>query len=200
MSEPSDHTTNEREYTLDELSTAAGVTPRTVRYYIAEGLLPPAVSVGRNSSYGQEHMDKLLAIGTLKEMYLPLKEIRRRLNTLTLEQLRDPAQLAAQVAPSAPEPRFSTQSALAAEPEDSAADYLQRHAPRSPQPMRAPAPAPAIAPRRSVDTWERFPVTRDAEILIRSDRVERMGANLRQILFEIGQLIENGDHHERNRR
>ncbi len=28
-----------RRYSIDELSTLAGVTPRTVRYYIAEGLL-----------------------------------------------------------------------------------------------------------------------------------------------------------------
>ena len=32
--------TEEFSYTIGELAEAAGVTPRTVRYYTAEGLLP----------------------------------------------------------------------------------------------------------------------------------------------------------------
>lgn len=207
MTDDSANQSDDRTYTMDELSTAAQVTPRTVRYYIAEGLLPPPPTIGRNAAYSQEHLDRLLAINTMKEMYLPLKEIRARLNTLTREQMRDPAQVMAMGAmvradrASERDPRMSAPSST----DDSAADYLERHAPRQPRP--APRQAYAAAPPpplsrptpRSVDTWERFPVTRDAELLIRSDRVERMGAALHNTLFEIGQLIENAERDERNR-
>lgn len=66
-------------YTLEELAKLAGVTPRTVRYYIGEGLLPPAVSAGPNSGYTEEHRDRLRLIAGLKEAYVPLREIKRRL-------------------------------------------------------------------------------------------------------------------------
>lgn len=75
-------------YTLDELATLAGVTPRTVRYYIGEGLLPPAVNAGRNSTYTAEHRDRLRLIARLKTAYVPLREIRHRLGAMTPVEIR----------------------------------------------------------------------------------------------------------------
>jgi DNA-binding transcriptional MerR regulator len=69
-------------YSLVELTEAADVSPRTVRYYIAEGLLPPPEGAGPRATYTREHLDRLLLIGRLKEAFLPLREIRRRLNGL----------------------------------------------------------------------------------------------------------------------
>jgi hypothetical protein len=46
----SDHG-DDTSYSLDELTSLADVTTRTVRYYIAEGLLPPPATIGRNASY-----------------------------------------------------------------------------------------------------------------------------------------------------
>jgi DNA-binding transcriptional MerR regulator len=69
----------EATYTLDDLTAQAGVTVRTVRYYIGEGLLPPPTGAGPGTRYTREHLDRLLLIGALKDRYLPLKEIRRRL-------------------------------------------------------------------------------------------------------------------------
>ena len=68
--------------TLGELTAAADVSVRTVRYYIAEGLLPPPEGSGPGSAYTQGHLDRLRLIQRLKEAYLPLKEIRRRLSGL----------------------------------------------------------------------------------------------------------------------
>ncbi|MCC7025164.1 MAG: MerR family transcriptional regulator [Thermomicrobiales bacterium] len=65
--------------TLGELTDAAGVSVRTVRYYIAEGLLPPPEGSGPASAYARGHLDRLRLIQRLKAAYLPLKEIRRRL-------------------------------------------------------------------------------------------------------------------------
>src|SRR5829696_2378670 len=74
--------------TLGELTAAADVSVRTVRYYIAEGLLPPPESSGPGSAYNQGHLDRLRLIQRLKEAYLPLKEIRRRLSGLSDDEVR----------------------------------------------------------------------------------------------------------------
>ena len=66
-------------FSLGELTEAAGVSVRTVRYYIAEGLLPPPVGAGAGSGYTAGHLNRLRLIGRLKAAYLPLKEIRRQL-------------------------------------------------------------------------------------------------------------------------
>jgi DNA-binding transcriptional MerR regulator len=64
---------------LAELTAEADVSVRTVRYYIAEGLLPPPEGAGPASAYTTGHLARLRVIQRLKEAYLPLKEIRRRL-------------------------------------------------------------------------------------------------------------------------
>lgn len=73
---------DERQYTLQELATNAGVSIRTIRYYIGEGLLPAPVGAGPQSHYTQSHANQLRAIGLLKDRYLPLKEIRKALSGL----------------------------------------------------------------------------------------------------------------------
>ncbi len=78
----------QEEMTLSELVERAGVSVRTVRYYIAEGLLPPPITAGPGSSYGPGHLLRLRLIQRLKDAYLPLKEIRRRLAGLDDEEVR----------------------------------------------------------------------------------------------------------------
>jgi DNA-binding transcriptional MerR regulator len=72
---------------IGELAQIAGVTPRTIRYYVAEGLLPPPSGAGPQRSYSVEHVLRLQAIQRLKESYLPLREIRRRLEGLSRNEL-----------------------------------------------------------------------------------------------------------------
>lgn len=50
---------------LTELTAAADVSVRTVRYYIGEGLLPPPEGAGPGSSYGRGHLDRLRLIQRL---------------------------------------------------------------------------------------------------------------------------------------
>lgn len=66
-------------YTIGALARLAGVTPRTIRYYTSEGLLPPPEARGRYASYGGEHLRLLEQIAQLKARYLPLSVIRERL-------------------------------------------------------------------------------------------------------------------------
>src|SRR4051794_15916726 len=77
-----------RSISLRELTDTAGVSIRTVRYYIAEGLLPPPEGSGPSSFYSEAHLDRLQLIHRLKEAYLPLKEIRRRLAGLDEDGVR----------------------------------------------------------------------------------------------------------------
>ena len=69
--------------TIADLATRAGVTARTIRYYVAEGLLPPPEGHGQHRLYSSHHLRLLGAIKHLKEAYLPLVEIRRRLAHLS---------------------------------------------------------------------------------------------------------------------
>jgi len=79
----------ERSYTLDDLTAQTGVTVRTVRYYISEGLLPPPHGAGPGTRYTRRHLDRLLLIGALKDAYLPLKEIRRRIAAMTDAEIHE---------------------------------------------------------------------------------------------------------------
>jgi DNA-binding transcriptional MerR regulator len=102
----------ETHHTIGELADKAGVTPRTIRYYTAEGLLPAPETRGRYALYADEHLRRLQLIARLKEAYLPLEEIKAYMRELTAEQVR---QLLAQY-DQAPEPETPT----------SAADYISQ--------------------------------------------------------------------------
>ncbi|MGI8842563.1 MAG: MerR family transcriptional regulator [Gemmatimonadaceae bacterium] len=75
-------------FDLAELSDRAGVSQRTVRYYIQQGLLPSPETRGPGAHYGPEHLDRLRLIRTLQRQHLPLAEIRRRLEELGPEEIR----------------------------------------------------------------------------------------------------------------
>jgi DNA-binding transcriptional MerR regulator len=75
-------------YTIGDLAEVAGSTPRTIRYYTAEGLLPPPDIRGRYALYGQEHLDRLRLIARLKDAYLPLGEIKARMEQLSGGEIR----------------------------------------------------------------------------------------------------------------
>lgn len=75
-------------YTIGQLAELAGVTPRTIRYYTAEGLLPRPDVRGQYALYGEPHLLRLQLIGQLKETYLPLGEIKMRIENLDAAQIR----------------------------------------------------------------------------------------------------------------
>lgn len=65
-------------YSIDELADLGGVSRRTVRYYVQEGLLPSPLGVGRGRHYGRPHLDRLLEVKAWQEAGLSLDEIRAR--------------------------------------------------------------------------------------------------------------------------
>ena len=64
------------EYKVSELADKAGVTKRTIHYYISKGLLLPPEGNGVNSLYNDEHLERLLLIKKLQSEYMPLNKIR----------------------------------------------------------------------------------------------------------------------------
>ena len=65
-----------REYGIAELADLGGVSRRTVRYYVQEGLLPAPLGVGRGRHYGPAHLERLLRVKALQEEGRSLTEIR----------------------------------------------------------------------------------------------------------------------------
>jgi DNA-binding transcriptional MerR regulator len=120
-------------YSLTELADLAGVTPRTVRYYLAQGLLPAVGQMGPGSKYDDGHLARLRLIRRLQAEHLPLAEIRRRLEMLGDDEVRDLV--------GATEP---------APPTDTALEYLRTVLGGSPASGTAtpqssrPAPAPSL--------------------------------------------------------
>lgn len=64
------------EYKISELADKAGVTKRTIHYYISKGLLLPPEGIGVNSIYNDKHLERILLIKKLQSEYMPLNKIR----------------------------------------------------------------------------------------------------------------------------
>ncbi|MEZ4522315.1 MAG: helix-turn-helix domain-containing protein [Thermomicrobiales bacterium] len=70
---------SEPRFSLTELVEASGISERTIRYYIGEGLLQHARGRGRSSYYTTEHLERLTRIADLRERGLSLAEIAESL-------------------------------------------------------------------------------------------------------------------------
>ena len=81
--------TPDRTFNIDELAAEAGVTRRTVYYYVSQGLLPGSGMEGRGSRYSVGHLNRLRLIRELQREHLPLAEIRQRLERLNDDQVGD---------------------------------------------------------------------------------------------------------------
>jgi DNA-binding transcriptional MerR regulator len=193
---------------LQELAEAAGVTVRTIRYYIAEGLLPPPVA-GPRPGYSTGHLDRLRLIARLKDAYLPLKEIRRQLSGIDDEAVR----AALEEVSESPEPLAGPlpspllgQRAAQQDERGSARAYLDKllkprlreeparylREPNVPAaPRQAPlagsleeVPAPASPPQDEAGdaVWRRVRLTDDAELLIRDTAYRRHAGKIEWLI------------------
>jgi DNA-binding transcriptional MerR regulator len=63
-------------YAIGDLARLAGVSRRTVRYYVQEGLIPAPHGVGRGNHYGPEHLDQILRVKAMQESGRTLEDIR----------------------------------------------------------------------------------------------------------------------------
>lgn len=75
------------EYWISELAALAGVSARTIRYYIQEGILPQPEIRGKYAVFTDEDRNRLKLIKRFKEAYLPLNRIRELLDELDDRQI-----------------------------------------------------------------------------------------------------------------
>ena len=64
---------------MAELAEDSRVPARTIRYYIARGVLPPPVVGGRAALYAEEHLERLTRIQKLQAHGLTLAQIAWKL-------------------------------------------------------------------------------------------------------------------------
>ncbi len=188
-------------FDLNELSAAAAVTPRTVRYYVQQGLLPSPGTRGPGTRYDRTHLDRLQLIRWLQRQHLPLAEIRRRLETLDEHGVREALEASAEAT--------GGSSAL-----DYVRDLLTRQAERTaaepPMTMAAarstakPPPEPSasrkpgaafsalfrhLGPPQSTEpakatrsTWERIPLAADVELHVRRPLSREQNRQVEQLI------------------
>jgi DNA-binding transcriptional MerR regulator len=65
-------------YGVDELAERAGVSRRTVRYYVQRGLLPAPLGVGRGKHYSALHLATLVRIRDQQAAGVSLEDIAAR--------------------------------------------------------------------------------------------------------------------------
>lgn len=62
-------------YSVGELSEAADVSRRAVRFYVQRGLLAAPIGVGRGAYYTAAHLERLVALKQLQEGGMSLDEV-----------------------------------------------------------------------------------------------------------------------------
>ncbi len=169
----------ETEYQIHQLADKAGVSVRTIRFYINEGLLPPPQAQGRYSVYSEDYLERLELIRLLKDKFLPLKEIRARLEGLSQAEVR--AALALEREQEAQADRlFESKTAAESPGGTKALDYINRllnqPGAKSSRPSQSlPSPAPAQpSPKRASESrtsyatpnevWERVQLAPGIEL------------------------------------
>jgi DNA-binding transcriptional MerR regulator len=169
------------EYTLQQLADEAGVTPRTIRYYIAQGLLA-SPGAGSGARYTDAHLDRLRVIRQLQRNHLPLAEIRKQLDRgSALEYVQSVLQPRAVLARPQEPPRPMAAMAMPSGP-----------VPQAPARFVGP---PIVRPQLNQEPdrsqWDRVSLSPDVELHVRrpltrdqNRRVDRLISLARQLLEE----------------
>ncbi len=91
------------ELTLAELADASGLQSRTIRSWVAQGLLPGPLTRGPLARYPADQLERILAIRAMKDLLgMSLTDIRRELLVATAEQVQTWADKAVDIAPELP--------------------------------------------------------------------------------------------------
>jgi DNA-binding transcriptional MerR regulator len=165
---------------LSELCERAGVTQRTVRYYIQQGLLPMP-GAGRDSrKYDAAYLDRLQLIRRMQREHLPLAEIRQRLTGLSDSK----------VASMLSESRTDTGSAKAY-----LAAILGSSAPSVAEEPGMTANRSFASPHSSYprdrEQWDRMRLADDVELHVRRPVTRDMNRRLERLLEAARQILHD---------
>lgn len=194
---------------IEELADRTGVSVRTVRYYISQGLLPGPGTRGKGTVYGDEHLARLRLIRRLSEQHVPLAEQRERLAALSLSEIeallrQEERQL--QVVEQAQSPRDYVAALLeraklarsGSQMSETAPPYSAATVPPSPvhAPRQQPAPSAALpvppipADRasegsvrsRAPEMWQRMVLAEGVELHVRADASRKRWQLVKRLL------------------
>ena len=201
-------------FTIQELSDASGVEPRTIRSYVEKGLIPGPDSLGRGARYPRESLDRLKVLQLLRDANrgLTLDQIRQLLKRLGPSELRGLADGRLRIAAllDAAQPTSDTLSRSAA------VDYLRTL--RGEVPVRlSPTPQHTCAWQESLpvleeaaralarlsgltsasrgvrgEPWYRLPLTPDIELSVRGNFAPEELAQLHRIGDALRLLLTKG--------
>ena len=177
------------ELDLKTLCDDTGVSPRTVYFYVQQGLLPPADGAGRGAKYSEVHRDRLRLIRQLQDQYLPLAEIRKHIEGLSQQELSRLVGATEDGAEARAEARA---------PQHSAAGYIRSvlsgqgtpataRAARNSLSARATPPSPSPLASGHVSSgersqWERIALAPEIELHVRRPMSRVMNRKLERLL------------------
>jgi len=157
--------------TLKDLCEESGVSERTVRYYMQQGLLPPAPRSGPGVRYPTSYLWRLRVVRRWQDEYLPLEQIRKMLSDLSDVEIERIA---------------TTTTPPPAAPSGRVADYVKQVLGKStPRP-----PTPTVPPSEVARSqWERYVLDPDIELHVRRPLSHVMNRRLDALLAEAKRIL-----------
>jgi DNA-binding transcriptional MerR regulator len=176
-------------WTLEELAQKVGENPRTIRSWIAQGLLLGPDQRGRYARYSSAHLQRVLEIQRLKQA-MPLDRVRQVLSGVSspesalsyIRSLSGASEVPATPSPE-PTPHRSTNALPGPAAPEETLDRLVRE-------LRRLVLHRPVARTSRAEAWVRIPITPDLELGLRGTpseeqlrRFERVADHLRDILL-----------------
>jgi DNA-binding transcriptional MerR regulator len=195
---------------ISELAQLTGVSTRTIRYYIEEGLLPQPEVQGKYAVFNEDYLIHLRLIKHLKDAYLPLREIKRQLDNLMVPEIRElvkkfdenPSQTLAEMG-IYPADKAKAMAIDISENEpqyDSAKEYIARALNRKPAVMRepqntVPAPSPGVLHKynSSTESWQRVELAPGVELNVRQPQPSYRRIQIEELISFARRIFKRED-------
>jgi DNA-binding transcriptional MerR regulator len=184
---------------LATLAKSAGVTPRAIRYYVQQGLLPSPGTRGPGTKYDRGLLDRLQLIKLLQRKHWPLSKIREHLEALDEDGVRrelgQPPELALPESGSALQ---YVRQVLDRGRKDETGSLHEAgslfEAVRMSEPTSAPS-AESTPEKWQVtkSTWERIRLSRDVELNIRRPLTREQNKQIDRLLEAARDIFSEED-------
>jgi DNA-binding transcriptional MerR regulator len=167
------------ELTLPELADRAGITPRTIRYYIQIGLLPSPGTSGPGPHYDESYLDRVRLIKRLQRAHMPLAEIRKQLAEIDDQAVHGLVQ--------------SFQQVKSGQVSESALSYVRPLLAASLPRDLASIEPPEVPLQPTHSQWDRIALSPDIEVHVQRPLSRRTNRVLDEIIRHAQRLFEEDD-------
>lgn len=171
------------ELTLKDLCEESGLPERTVRFYMAKGIIPPAPRTGPGVRYPRAHLTRLRLLRKWQDAQLPLEQIGKLL--AGLDDAGVERMYRSQTA--------ETARAAGGSEVGSATDYIRKALGKTSSPTHPAAQMPPLPPTEDTfarSQWERFVVDDDVEIHVRRPLHHTKNRRVEALLQEARRLLK----------